>query len=83
MSVQWVSCSTIIACSHSTHPSVIQPDICWGITGQMMVTFVMQVLPLACLRDIYEVQIKQQKGIFCPEFCTEFVQDSSLCISVC
>lgn len=34
----------------------------------MMVTFVMQVLPLACLREVYKVQIKQQKGIFSLEF---------------
>lgn len=30
MNVQQVNCSTIIACSHSTYPSVMLPDICWG-----------------------------------------------------
>lgn len=52
----------------TTHPSVMQPDICRGITGQMMVTFVMQVLSLAYLREVYKVQIKQQKCIFSLEF---------------
>lgn len=39
--------------------SVILPEVCWGVSGQMLVTLVMQVLPLACLMEMCQVQIKQ------------------------